>query len=163
MALRYGIDTSVLVRLVSREGLNKRPQRIVRPELVEGQCSADAVVQRFPRSPQGDFERCLSGLRTLVEERKCEVFASNQVVGEAYASLTHHYGASETQARSGLSDVLSSGLVAPLNGRAVLEALDSSGEPGLFDRLIADDYARDGLETLTLDRRMASLPGVQRL
>ena len=53
-----------------------------------------------------------------------------------------------------------SGLVAPLNGQAVIEALAASGSPGLFDRLIADDYARAGLETLTLDRRMASLPNV---
>ena len=36
----------------------------------------------------------------------------------------------------------------------------STFSPGLFDRLIADDYARTGLETLTLDRRMASLPSV---
>ena len=132
MVLRYGIDTSVLVRLVSR-------------------------------SPRGDFERCVNGLSALVEERRCEIFASNQVVGEAYAALTHHYGASEAQARSGLLDALTSGLVAPLNGRSVIETLSASGEPGLFDRLIADDYVRAGMETLTLDRRMASLPGVQRL
>ena len=132
MVLRYGIDTSVLVRLVSR-------------------------------SPQDDFERCVSALSALVEEQRCELFASNQVIGEAYATLTHHYGASETQARSGLLDALTSGLVAPLNGHTVLEALTSSGEPGLFDRLITDDYSRDGLETLTLDRKMASLPGVHRL
>ena len=48
--------------------------------------------------------------------------------------------------------------MAPLNGQAVIEALSASGSPGLFDRLIADDYSRAGLETLTLDRRMASLP-----
>ena len=35
--------------------------------------------------------------------------------------------------------------------------------PGLFDRLIADDYSRVGLETLTLDRRMATLPNARRL
>ena len=46
----------------------------------------------------------------------------------------------------------------PLNGRAVLDALAASGGPGLFDRLIANDYARAGMDTLTLDRRMASLP-----
>ena len=132
MALRYGIDTSVLVRLVVK-------------------------------SPQGDFERCLRGIRHLVEDQGCEVFASNQAIGEAYAALTHHYGVSESEARSGLLQVLSSGLVAPLNGQAVIDALSTGGEPGLFDRLIANDYSRAGLETLTLDRRMASLPGVQRL
>ena len=132
MVLRYGIDTSVLVRLVSG-------------------------------SPQGDFDRCVSELSTLVDEQRYEVFASNQVIGEAYATLTHHYGASEAQARSGLLDALTSGLVAPLNGQAVIDALSASGEPGLFDRLIADEYSRAGLETLTLDRKMASLPDVQHL
>ena len=38
----------------------------------------------------------------------------------------------------------------------------SSG-PGLFDRLISNDYSRSGLETLTLDRQMASLSGAQLL
>ena len=35
--------------------------------------------------------------------------------------------------------------------------------PGLIDRLIAEDYSRTVSETLTLDRRMAALPGVSRL
>lgn len=129
MAPRYGVDTSVLVRLVTRE-------------------------------PPGDFERCVSGLGALVEGPGCEIFASNQAIGEAYAALMHHYDISSADARSALLDVLTSGLVTPLNGRAVIEALSASGSPGLFDRLIADDYARTGLETLTLDRRMASLPSV---
>ena len=73
-------------------------------------------------------------------------------------TLQHHYGATKNDARAALHRALTSGLVAPLNGRAVIDALETSGGPGLFDRLIADDYARSGLETLTLDRRMASLP-----
>lgn len=129
MAPRHGVDTSVLVRLVTRE-------------------------------PLSDFERCVSRLSALVEDEGCEIFASNQAIGEAYAALMHHYGISSANARSTLLDVLTSGLVAPLNGQAVIEALAASGSPGLFDRLIADDYARAGLETLTLDRRMASLPNV---
>ena len=56
-----------------------------------------------------------------------------------------------------------SGLVRPLNGRAVIRALESTGNPGLFDRLIADDYEKAGLEVLTLDRKMARLPSGQRL
>ena len=127
MAQQYGIDTSVLVRLVTKV-------------------------------PLRDFERCVRELVALVEEQGCEVFVSNQAIGEAYATLTHHYRAPEAEARSSLLDVLTSGLVAPLNGFAVLDALSASAGPGLFDRLIADDYARRGLETLTLDRRMASLP-----
>ena len=129
MAPRYGVDTSVLVRLVTRE-------------------------------PPGDFERCVSRLGALAEDPGCEIFASNQAIGEAYAALMHHYDISSADARSALVDILTSGLVAPLNGQAVIEALSASGSPGLFDRLIADDYSRAGLETLTLDRRMASLPDV---
>ncbi|MDE2867755.1 MAG: hypothetical protein OXR64_10365 [Chloroflexota bacterium] len=40
----------------------------------------------------------------------------------------------------------------------MLDALAVTTGPGLFDRLIADDYAQSGLETLTLDRQMATLP-----
>lgn len=128
MARQFGIDTSVLVRLVTRE-------------------------------PERDYIRCVNRLGALIEEQDNEVLASNQVIGEAFATITHHYGATEEQARSSLFDVLTSGLVAPMNGRPVLDALSDSDEPGLFDRLIAIDYARAGLETLTLDRRMATLPG----
>lgn len=129
-ARRYGVDTSVLVRLIAQE-------------------------------PRADFERCLSQLGALVNQRGCEVFASNQAIGEAYAALIHHYDLSSADARVGLRDTLTSGLVAPLNGPAVLEALSAASEPGLFDRLIAIDYARAGLDTLTLDRRMASLRRVR--
>ena len=130
MALPYGIDTSILVRLVTRE-------------------------------PQADFERSVSRLSALVEDQGYEIFASNQVVGEAYAALMHHYGISSANARATLLDVLTSGLVAPLNGRTVIEALRGQTGPGLFDRLIIDDYSHAGLEVLTLDRKMANLPGAR--
>lgn len=132
MTQRYGIDTSILVRLVTRE-------------------------------PETDFRDCVEKLRVLVEGQRCEVFASNQVVGEAYITIQHHYRKSADETRSALVDVLSSGLVSPLNGRAVIQALRASGGPGLFDRLISIGYSHAGLETLTLDRAMASLPGVHRL
>ena len=63
----------------------------------------------------------------------------------------------------GLLRALRSGLVAPLNGRAVMEALAASDGPGLFDRLIADGYSRAGMEVLTLDQKMVSLPNARRL
>ena len=132
MTRRFGIDTSVLVRLITRD-------------------------------PEDEFTRCVEALRVLVEDQGDEVFASNQVVGEAYVAVQHHYGVSRGDARASLLDALRSGLVAPLNGLSVIEALQASGGPGLFDRLIADDYSRAGLDTLTLDRRMASLNGVSRL
>ena len=129
---RFGIDTSVLVRLLTGE-------------------------------PPDKFEHCVSRLRKLIEDGGAEVFASNQVIGEAYVAVQHHYGVSKNDARAGLKDVLRSGLVSPLNGRAVFEALDAGSGPGLFDRLIADEYTRAGVEIVTLDRRMASLPGVRGL
>ncbi len=131
MALRYGIDTSVLVRLITGE-------------------------------PPDAFAHCVERLNALVVSG-AEIFASNQVIGEAYVAVQHHYDVSETDARSELSRALTSGLVAPLNGRAVIEALESSGGPGLFDRLIADDYSRADLQVLTLDRRMATLPDIRQL
>lgn len=93
---------------------------------------------------------------------RCSEFTL-QVVGEAFVAVQHHYGVAAVDARSELSKALRSGLVAPMNGRAVIVALEASSGPGLFDRLIADDYTRRGLEVLTLDRRMASLPGVRKL
>ena len=125
MTQPFGIDTSILVRLTTRD-------------------------------PEGDFQRC-------VEDRGCEIFASNQVIGEAYVAIQNHYRVSDEDARATLIDVLTSGLVAPLNGQSVILALQAHGGPGLFDRLIADDYSRAGMETLTLDRRMSSLPRVRRL
>ena len=124
-----GIDTSVLVRLVTGQ-------------------------------PPDLFDLCVESLSALCAAGT-EVVASNQVIGEAYVTLQRHYGVSKEDARAELHTTLTSGLVAPLNGRAVLDALAASDSPGLFDRLIANDYARTGLDTLTLDRRMASLPHVR--
>ena len=132
MTPRFGIDTSVLVRLLSGD-------------------------------PAAEFERCARRLSALVEDDGAEVFASNQVIGEAYVAVQHHYGVSKADARAGLAEVLRSGLVAPLHGRAIFAALEASGGAGLLDGLIADDYSRADLEILTLDRKMASLPGGRRL
>ncbi len=130
--MRFGIDTSVLMRLLTGEPLDA-------------------------------FEDCVRKLTAMVEDDGAEIFASNQVIGEAYVAVRHHYGVTRDDARAGLIDVLNSGLVAPLSGRPVFEALETSGGAGLFDRLIADDYARAGMEVLTLDRRMSALPGARRL
>ena len=131
MTARYGIDTSILVRLATGD-------------------------------PEDGFARTVRELTRLVEREGATVLASNQVIGEAYVALQHHYGVSKADARGALKSVLSSGLVAPLNGAAVFEALDATAGCGLLDRLIADDYRRAELVTLTLDRRMANLPQARR-
>ena len=132
MTRRFGIDTSVLVRLLTRD-------------------------------PEKDFAYCVSKLGALVNEQGHEIFVSNQVIGETYVAVQHHYGVSKADARASLLDALRSGLVSPLNGRSVIEALKASGGAGLFDRLIADDYSRAGMEVLTLDQKMAALPDVRYL
>ncbi len=132
MTPRYGIDTSVLVRLVTGH-------------------------------PEPSFAYSLTALRTLLEEEGAEIFASNQVIGEAYIAIQHHYGISKVETRAGLLDVLQSGLVAPLNGGSVIAALEASGGAGLLDRLIANEYLRADLSVLTLDKRMAALLGVRNL
>ena len=131
MTRRYGIDTSVLVRLLTG-------------------------------TPPDAYSRCVERLLALVGSG-AEIFASNQVIGETFVAVQHHYGVSAADVRSELSKALRSGLVAPLNGRTVIAALEATGGPGLFDRLIADDYARADLHVLTLDRKMASLPAAQLL
>lgn len=132
MTARYGIDTSILVRLATGD-------------------------------PEDGFEHCVRALTALVERDKAEVFASNQVIGETYVALQHHYGVSKPDARTALASVLKSGLVAPLNGAAVFTALETQTGCGLLDRFIADDYRRAELITLTLDRKTAALPQTRRL
>ncbi len=132
MTQRFGIDTSILVRLLTGD-------------------------------PEDDFSHCVRRLTALVEDQGAEVFASNQVIGEAYIAVQHHYGVTKADARTGLAEVLRSGLVAPLNGGSVLAALEATGGCGLLDRLIADDYHRTGLVTLTVDRKMAALENAQRI
>ncbi len=120
------------------------------------------LVRLITGDPPDIHSHCVEALNELVADG-VEVFASNQVIGEAYIAVQHHYGVNRDEARAGLLNALTSGLVAPLNGKAVLDALKVPGEPGLLDRLIANDYARSGIESLTLDRRMALLPRVRLL
>ncbi len=127
----YGIDTSVLMRLLSEQ-------------------------------PEDLYLYCRSQLLTLAEQG-AEVVASNQVIGEAYVALQHSYGVDKNAARIALYRTLRSGLVSPQNGASILEALQIADGAGLVDRLIAEDYARDGLETLTLDQRMTALSGTRRI
>ena len=132
MTARFGIDTSILVRLATGD-------------------------------PEDGFEHCVRRLTALIERDDAEVFASNQVIGEAYIALQHHYGVAKADARAALASVLRSGLVVPMNGAGVFAALEAGAGCGLLDRLITDDYRRAELITLTLDRKMAALPHTRRL
>ena len=132
MTPRFGIDTSILVRL-----LTGKPEQLYAP--------------------------CVSALRTLIEGQGAQILVSNTVIGEAYVAVQHHYDVSKADARNGVLKVLRSGLVSPLNGQLVLTAIESHSGAGLIDRLIADDYRRAGVLTLTLDRKMSALPTAQLL
>ena len=132
MTQRFGIDASILVRLLTGD-------------------------------PEPEFARCTKRLTTLIEDDGAEIFVSNQVIGEAYVAVQHHYGVSKKDCRAGLAAVLRSGLVAPLGGDDTLEILSQTGGAGLLDRLIAADYAVTGLDVLTLDRKMAGLPDARLL
>ncbi len=132
MTQRVGIDTSILVRLVTGE-------------------------------PPKAFDEAAAALTRMVEREHASVFASNMVIGEAYIALQHHYQVSKPNAKAALSSVLTSGLVAPSGGQPVLEALGTSRGCGLLDRLISLQYRAENLATLTLDRKMATLPEVTRL
>jgi hypothetical protein len=103
MSARYGIDTSILERLVT--GL-----------------------------PVADFEQTVQTLSNRFEIEGAQLHASAVVIGEAYIALQQHYGVSKPDARF-----------------------------GLMDRLIAHDYEESTLDVLTLDRKMARLPGAVRL
>ena len=121
------------------------------------------LVRLATGDPETGFQHVVRELTKLVEHENAEVFASSQVIGEAYSALQHHYGVSKPDARAALVSVLKSGLVAPLNGAGAFAALEAKTGCGLLDRLITDDYQRAELTTLTLDRKMAALPKARRL
>ena len=129
----YGIDTSILVRLLTGE-------------------------------PERDFQRTVNRLEAMLQSGSgTRVTASNIVIGEAYFVLQHHYDLSVEESRAALLSVLDSGLVAPVGGKPVMDALRSNKGAGLMDRLIQIDYSATGVITLTHDAKMARLPESQRL
>ena len=128
-------------------------------------CGIDTsiLVRLTTGEPLADFDATVAELTRMVERDHVSIYASNMVIGEAYMALQHHYGVGKTQAKSALTSVLTSGLVAPTGGPAVLAALAAVKGCGLMDRLIALQYAQEGHQTLTRDRKMATLPGVSLL
>ena len=113
--------------------------------------------------PAAEYQTTLKRLTEIRASQPEPITVTNIVIAEAYAVLQHHYGLSKADTRAAMISVLTSGLVEPARGDAVLEALRTTKEPGLTDRLIALDYANHHATVLTLDRKMAALPGCQRL
>lgn len=133
MSHRYGIDTSVFMRLLTGD-------------------------------PDADFKKTLAAFEKRLEaEPQAEFFVSNQVIGEAYIALQHHYGITKSDAKTALYQVLTSGLCAPLRGASVLTVLQTDEGCGLVDRLIANDYKAEGMKVLTRDRKMSQLAEAEKL
>ena len=133
MTLHYGIDTSIFIRLLTA-------------------------------SPKPQYLKTLEALNLMLEsEPRTKFVVSNQVIGEAYITLQHHFKISKVEARRGIHELLTCGLLYPLNGESVLRALTITSGCGLMDRLIVDGYQSEGLMTLTLDKRMSRLEDAQRL
>ncbi len=82
------------------------------------------------------------------------VIVSDLVIAEAYHALKHHYDLEPSDIRQALLAMLTSGMVQPEPGSAVLSVLQAkkSGKAGFVDRLIQAHYEIDGITTLTLDK-----------
>lgn len=113
--------------------------------------------------PAADYQATVKRLAAIRASQPEHITVANIVIAEAYAVLQHHYALSKSDARAAILSALTSGLIEPTHGDAVLEALRETKEPGLTDRLIALDYNRQRSTVLTLDRKMAALPGCERL
>jgi len=113
--------------------------------------------------PAADYQTTIKRLAALRAAQAEHITVANIVIAEAYAVLQHHYALSKADARAAILSALTSGLIEPADGDAVLDALRETKEPGLTDRLIALDYAHRRATVLTLDRKIATLPGCARL
>lgn len=127
----YGVDTSVLVRLVTGE-----PEKDFK-----------ATVTYLEK--------------LHVEKPTALVFASNQVIGESYIVLQQFYGLTKKESRSAIASALHSGYLKPQNGREVIALLEEYSGPGTIDRLIAQESKTNGQILLTRDRKLAKLDKVQ--
>ena len=113
--------------------------------------------------PAADYQKTVKRLAALRAAQAEHITVANIVIAEAYAVLQHHYALSKADARAAILSALTSGLIEPADGDAVLDALRETKEPGLTDRLIALDYAHRRATVLTLDRKIATLPSCARL
>jgi predicted nucleic acid-binding protein len=129
----YGLDTSVFVRLLTGH-------------------------------PAADYRKSVRALQAIHrEEPATELVVSNQVIGEAYITLQHHYNISKDDARAAMRELFASGNIRPLNGEPILPLLAESGGAGLMDHLIVQDYEARNVIALTNDKRMSKVEGARRL
>ena len=84
------------------------------------------VFETFPQPPYSDAVASAGG---ELDAHRSRLMQDRDLGLTSIFNLVHD----QANARSGLVDVLRSGLVALLNGRAVIEAPEASGSSGLFD------------------------------
>lgn len=131
-------------------------------------CAVDTCI--LMRLAAGDpaelFAKTVEALENLLDRYvELRIVAHNMVIGEAYIALQKHYGLTKPEARQSLADVLSSGLVEPLDGQAALDTIEAAAKgAGLMDRLILlDSQARHTTPLLTLDQALSKVPGADEL
>lgn len=92
-----------------------------------------------------------------------KVVVSDLVVSEAYFALHAHYAVPKKRAVDALREMLSSGLVDPADGPAILSVLEAAwrppAKPGFVDRLIHAQYRRASADLATFERASRRLPG----
>ena len=129
----YGIDTSILVRLLTGD-----PE----PDYTQTATALETLLDREPKS---------------------RIVASNIVIDEAYIVVQHYYGVTKAEARAALLEVLQSDLIEPERKDTLDVIRAASKGAGLMDRLIVNDYQASDCKTLTHDKRMGKVEGAQLL
>jgi hypothetical protein len=131
-------------------------------------CAVDTCI--LMRLAAGDpaelFAKTVETLQNLIDRHfGLRIVAHNMVIGEAYIALQKHYGLTKPESRQSLADVLTSGLVEPLDGQAALDTIEAAAKgAGLMDRLILlDSQARFTVPLFTLDQALIKVPGAEEL
>lgn len=105
--------------------------------------------------------------RAFVRAAAEPVAVSDLVVSETYYVLRHHYRVPHGEAVRFLSELLADPrLRASGVARTALRDAAAAGpraSPGLMDRLVLADAAREALRLVTFDRDLARLPGAELL
>ena len=89
--------------------------------------------------PVADYQTTIKRLAAMRAAQAEHITVANIVIAEAYAVLQHHYALTKSDARAAILSALTSGLLEPAHGDAVLDALRETKEPGLTDRLVNDE------------------------
>ena len=128
-------------------------------------CGIDTsiFVQLLTGLPAADHAATVKRLAAIRASQPEHITVANIVIAEAYAVLQHHYGLSKADTCAAMLSAFGSGLIEPAHGDAALSALRETKGPRLTDWLIALDYSHHRAIALTLDRKMAALPGCERL